>query len=59
MLEVTGIPPREITIAWHVDRTPTAAAQAFVEIVTEIGAGIAAGYAQDMSHPTPTTRRRT
>ncbi len=59
VLEVTGIPPREIAIAWHIDRVPTAAAQAFVEIVTEIGAEIAAGYAQDMSQTTPTERRRT
>ncbi len=53
-LEITGIPPREITIAWHADRTPTPAARAFVEIVTEIGAEIAAGYAQGVStRPTP------
>ena len=46
VLEVAGVPPRLITIAWHADRTPTAAARAFVEIVVEIGAEIAAGYAQ-------------
>ena len=44
VLDVAGIPPRPITMAWHADRTPTPAAQAFVEIVTEIGAEIAAGY---------------
>ena len=45
VLDVAGVPPRLITIAWHADRTPTPAAHAFVEIVTEIGAEIAAGYA--------------
>ena len=44
VLEVAGIPPRLITIAWHADRTPTPAARAFVEIVTKLGAEIAAGY---------------
>jgi DNA-binding transcriptional LysR family regulator len=59
MIEVTGIPPREITIAWHADREPTAAAIAFVEIVTAVGAEIAAGYAQDVStRTTPPARRR-
>ena len=43
VLEVAGIPPRLITIAWHADRIPTPAARAFVEIVTEIGAEIAGG----------------
>ena len=60
VLEVTGIPPRVITIAWHADRTPTPAARAFVEIVTEIGAEIAAGYAQGVStHPERRARRET
>jgi len=45
VLEVAGVPARVITIAWHADRVPTPAARAFVEIVTEIGAEIAAGYA--------------
>jgi DNA-binding transcriptional LysR family regulator len=45
VLEVTGLPPRVITLGWHADRTPTRAAMAFIEIVTEIGAEIAAGYA--------------
>ena len=58
VLEGSGIPPRLITIAWHADRTPTAAARAFVEIVTEIGAEIAAGYAQGVTNRTPPTRRR-
>ncbi len=34
VLEVAGVPPRLITIAWHADRMPTPAARAFVEIVT-------------------------
>ncbi len=50
VLEVAGIPPRVITLAWHADRTPTRAAMAFIEIVTGIGAEIAAGYAQGVSH---------
>jgi DNA-binding transcriptional LysR family regulator len=53
VLEVAGVPPREITITWHADRVPTPAARAFVEIVTEIGAEIAAGYAGGVG-----TRRR-
>ena len=44
VLEVSGVPPRVITLTWHADRVPTPAARAFVEIVTEIGAEIAAGY---------------
>jgi DNA-binding transcriptional LysR family regulator len=59
VLEVSGVPPRVITIGWHADRTPTPAARAFVEIVTEIGAEIAAGYAQGVSRRTrPRARRR-
>ena len=34
VLEVASIPPRQITLAWHADRAPTPAAQAFLEIVT-------------------------
>ena len=59
VLEVAGIPPRLITIAWHADRTPTPAARAFVEIVTGIGAEIARGYARDVSARTsPRSGRR-
>ena len=58
VLEVAGVPPRLITIAWHADRTPTAAARAFVEIVVEIGAEIAAGYARTVRDSLPTRRRR-
>ena len=58
VLEVAGVPPRLITIAWHADRTPTPAARAFVEIVTGIGAEIAAGYAHGVSNRTPTRSRR-
>ena len=35
-LEVTGVPPREITLAWHADRTLTNAAHAFVKVVEEV-----------------------
>ena len=58
VLEVAGVPPRLITIAWHADRTPTPAARAFVEIVTGIGAEIAAGYAHGVSDRTSTRARR-
>jgi len=59
VLEVAGVPPRLISIAWHVDRTPTPAGRAFVEIVTEIGAEIEAGYAHGMSNrPSRPERRR-
>ena len=58
VLEVAGVPPRLITIAWHADRVPSPAARAFVEIVTGIGAEIAAGYAQGVIHPTPKRARR-
>ena len=59
VLEVAGVPPRLITIAWHADRTPTPAARAFVEIVVEIGAEIAAGYAQTVRGPLPPRRETT
>lgn len=49
VLEVSGMSPRVITLAWHTDRTPTRSAMAFIEIVTQIGAEIAAGYAQGVS----------
>ena len=58
VLDVAEGPPRLITIAWHGDRTLTAAAHAFVEIVTEIGAEIAAGYAQDVHGRISTRPRR-
>ena len=58
VLEVQGIPARQITIAWHTDRIPTPAARAFVEIVTEIGAEIAAGYAQGVTGRIPKRTRR-
>jgi DNA-binding transcriptional LysR family regulator len=57
VLGVTGVPPRLITIAWHADRTPSPAARAFVEIVTGIGAEIAAGYAHGVSDHRPTPAR--
>jgi DNA-binding transcriptional LysR family regulator len=59
VLDMSGIPPRAITIAWHRDRPPARAAQAFVEIVTGIGAEIAAGYAHGVgSRSRPHARRR-
>ncbi len=59
VLAVAGVPDRLITIAWHADREPTPAARAFVEIVTEIGAEIARGYARGMRKPArPRSRRR-
>ena len=36
VLEVTGVPPRTISLAWHADRTLSAAAEAFVEVVAEV-----------------------
>ena len=41
-LEVRGIPPREIALAWHADRTLSPAARAFVEVVEEVAAGLRA-----------------
>ena len=35
-LDVRGIPPREIGLAWHADRTLSPAARAFVEVVEEV-----------------------
>ena len=58
VLGVTGVPPRLITIAWQADRTPSPAARAFVEIVTGIGAEIAAGYPHWVSDRAPTPARR-
>jgi hypothetical protein len=54
------VPPRQITIAWHADRPPAPASREFVEIVTAIGAEIAAGYAHGVSTTgtTPARRRR-
>ena len=57
VLEVTGIPPRQIVIAWHADRTPTPAGRAFVEIVTQLGAEIAAGYPQGVTSRRTLPRR--
>ena len=35
---VTGIPAREITLAWHADRTLSPGAEAFVEVVNTVAA---------------------
>ncbi len=40
MLDVRGIPPREIGLAWHADRRLSPAATAFVEVVGEVAAGL-------------------
>lgn len=38
VLDVQGVPPREIALAWHADRTLSPAATAFVEVVAEVAA---------------------
>lgn len=38
VLGVQGVPPREIALAWHADRTLSPAATAFVEVVAEVAA---------------------
>jgi DNA-binding transcriptional LysR family regulator len=58
VLNVAGMPPRRIAIAWHADRAPTAAAQAFVQIVTELGAEIESGYDRGVDVRPPGTGRR-
>lgn len=58
VLNVAGMPPRRIAIAWHVDRAPTMAAQAFVQIVTKLGAEIESGYAQGVSTGAQPVRRQ-
>ena len=58
VLEVASIPPRQITLAWHADRAPTPAAQAFLEIVREHGIEIAAGYACGVKQPIAARDRR-
>ena len=42
MLDVRGIPPREIGLAWHADRRLSPAATAFIEVVEEVAAGLRA-----------------
>ena len=42
VLEVRGMPPREIGLAWHADRTLSSAATAFIEVVEEVAAGLRA-----------------
>jgi DNA-binding transcriptional LysR family regulator len=58
VLTVAGIPPRRISIAWHVDRAPTAAGRAFVKVVTELGAEIESGYAHGVNAASPGARRQ-
>jgi len=41
-LDVRGIPPREIGLAWHADRRLSPAATAFVDVVEEVAAGLRA-----------------
>jgi len=40
ILDVRGIPPREIGLAWHSDRRLSSAATAFVDVVEEVAAGL-------------------
>ena len=40
VLDVRGVPPREIGLAWNADRTLSPAASAFVEVVEEVAAGL-------------------
>lgn len=40
MLDVRGIPPREIGLAWHADRKLSPAAKAFVDVVEEVAVGL-------------------
>ncbi|MBA2476018.1 MAG: LysR family transcriptional regulator [Actinobacteria bacterium] len=42
MLDVRGIPPREIGLAWHAVRRLSPAAKAFVEVVEEVAADLRA-----------------
>ena len=37
------VPPREIAVAWHSDRTPSEPFEAFVSIAREVGAGLEVG----------------
>jgi DNA-binding transcriptional LysR family regulator len=59
VLDVSGIPPREITLAWHADRTPAPAARAFVEVVQEVAAEVAAELARTRTRLRRKIRRRT
>ncbi len=43
VLDVRGIPHREIGLAWHADRRLTPAATAFVDVVEEVAARLRAG----------------
>ncbi len=45
VLDVRGVPPREIGLAWHADRRLSPAATAFVEVVEEVAADLRAGEA--------------
>jgi molybdate transport repressor ModE-like protein len=47
IVRVSGIAPREITLAWHADRTLSPGAQAFVDVV----AGVASALARDARSP--------
>lgn len=46
-LEVRGIPPREIALAWHADRKLSPAARAFVDVVEEVAVGLRAEETRD------------
>ncbi len=40
VLDVTGVPPREIALAWQADRPLSPAASAFVDVVAEVAEGL-------------------
>ncbi len=40
-LEVRSVPPREVVLAWHGDRTLSPGAEAFIEIVREVAEDVA------------------
>lgn len=42
VLDVQGVPPRQIALAWHADRTLSPAATAFVEVVAAVAAELRA-----------------
>ena len=57
VLDVAGVPPREITLAWHADRAPTPAADAFVDVVQEVASEVAAELARSLRRRTHRSAR--
>jgi DNA-binding transcriptional LysR family regulator len=54
----TRIPPRDIAIVWHRDRYRSAAAQAFADLVRDMGADYVAGASESSSAKAASTSRR-